>query len=125
MSRTVAERLVKITEKGSSIKTVDITGGAPEMHEQFEFLVDSFRSRGLSVIDRCNLTVLQLQPHTAEYLAKRGVKVVASLPCYTAENVEAQRGDGIFDSSIRGLQRLNELGNVTPCPFRASLPRPC
>jgi radical SAM/Cys-rich protein len=118
MERSVADRLIELTasDRDCSISTVDITGGAPEMHEQFRHLVTSFRAMGLQVIDRCNLTVMSLpgQEDLADFLADNRVKVVASLPCYTPTNVEQQRGDGVFDESIRALQALNERGYGKP-----------
>mmetsp|Transcript_20745 Transcript_20745/g.84313 ORF Transcript_20745/g.84313 Transcript_20745/m.84313 type:complete len:380 (-) Transcript_20745:7191-8330(-) len=114
MPKIVADRLVKLTQAENDISTVDITGGAPEMHQQFRPLVLKFREMGLNVIDRCNLTILEQIPDAANFLAENQVKVVASLPCYTSDNVEAQRGDGVFDSSIAGLQQLNSLGYGIP-----------
>ncbi len=92
--------------------TLDLTGGAPELHPQFRQLVSAVRERGIHVIDRCNLTILDEpgQEGLAEFLAQQGVEVVASMPCYLEENVDAQRGKGTFDASILGLQRLNRLG---------------
>lgn len=94
------------------IKTLDLTGGAPELHEGFRDLVRSARALGVHVIDRCNLTVLfePGQEGLAEFLAQQQVEVVASLPCYSAANVDKQRGDGVFDKSILALQKLNALG---------------
>lgn len=94
------------------IQNLDLTGGAPEMHPDFRRLVRAARARGVRVIDRCNLTILEEpdQEGLAEFLAEQGVEVVASLPCYLQENVDAQRGKGVFDTSIRALQRLNALG---------------
>jgi radical SAM/Cys-rich protein len=116
MTRQVADRIIALTALDSTVSTVDITGGAPEMHEQFRYLVDSFRSAGLRVIDRCNLSVLGLpgQEDLADYLMERRVRIVASLPCYTPSNVEAQRGDGVFDASIQALQDLNACGYGIP-----------
>ncbi|KAA8492470.1 hypothetical protein FVE85_7977 [Porphyridium purpureum] len=112
MSQQVAEQLVKLVANTPSIQTVDITGGAPEMHEQFTYLVESMRALDKVVIDRCNLTVLSLagMQNLASYLAHHKVKVVASLPCYSKENVDKQRGDAVFEASIAGLQQLNALG---------------
>jgi radical SAM/Cys-rich protein len=95
---------------------VDITGGAPEMHPDFRFLVEGARRLGRHVIDRCNLTILfeDGQADLADFLAAQQVEVIASLPCYTAENVEAQRGRGVFAKSIEALQRLNRLGYGQP-----------
>lgn len=98
------------------ISTLDITGGAPEMHPQFRELVTTARQLGRRVIDRCNLTIL-LAPgfeDLAEFLARHEVEVVASLPCYLEANVDQQRGDGVFEKSITALQRLNTLGYGLP-----------
>ncbi len=91
---------------------LDLTGGAPELNANFRDLVLAARSRGVRVIDRCNLTVLfePGQEDLAEFLAGNGVEVTASLPCYLEENVDAQRGRGVFERSIWGLRRLNTLG---------------
>ncbi len=94
------------------IQALDLTGGAPEMNPWFKTLVRAARQRGVHVMDRCNLTIL-LEPgyeDMAEFLASEEVEVVASLPCYTQDNVDAQRGKGVFDGSIQALQRLNALG---------------
>jgi radical SAM/Cys-rich protein len=98
------------------IETLDLTGGAPELHEGFRGLVSTARSMNVSVIDRCNLTILfePGQDQLAEFLAAHQVQVVASLPCYSAENVDRQRGDGVFEKSIAALQKLNALGYGRP-----------
>lgn len=98
--------------KARGIDTLDLTGGAPELHPGFRDLVASARALGVKVIDRCNLTILfePGQEGLAEFLAEHEVEVVASLPCYSADNVDRQRGTGVFDKSIAGLQRLNALG---------------
>ncbi len=116
MSREVAERVVELLDVSTAVATVDITGGAPELCPSFRWLVDAVRARGLEVIDRCNLTVL-LEPDmagTAEFLASRQVHVIASLPCYSQDNVDAQRGKGVFDRSIESLRLLNRLGYGAP-----------
>ncbi len=115
MAAQVAEAIVRYLD-ASEVSTLDITGGAPELNEQFRYLVTEARSRGVRVIDRCNLTILEEpgQEALAEFLAAHGVEVVASMPCYLAENVNAQRGAGVFDASIRGLRRLNALGYGMP-----------
>lgn len=94
------------------VATLDLTGGAPELHEGFRPLVAAARDLGIKVIDRCNLTILSEpgQEDLADFLAAHDVEIVASLPCYSASNVDRQRGDGVFDRSIAGLQRLNALG---------------
>lgn len=94
------------------IGTLDLTGGAPELHRRFRDLVGKATALGVRVIDRCNLTILfeQGQDGLAEFLAMHKVEVVASLPCYLAENVDRQRGEGVFDKSIAALLQLNALG---------------
>ena len=98
------------------VKTLDLTGGAPEMNPNFRRLVNSARAQGLRVIDRCNLTILSEPGYEtlADYLATQQVEIVASLPCYLEENVDAQRGDGTFAASIDGLRKLNALGYGLP-----------
>jgi radical SAM/Cys-rich protein len=100
-------------------KTVDITGGAPEISEFFNYFVETARSVGSHVIDRNNLTIIETKRYAylPEYLAKHQVEVVASLPCYSAENVNAQRGDGVFDKSISALKKLNAVGYGTELPL--------
>ncbi|HDZ58051.1 MAG TPA: radical SAM/Cys-rich domain protein [Pseudomonas xinjiangensis] len=119
-----------------SVGTLDLTGGAPEMHPRFREIVTHARSEGLDVIDRCNLTILSEPGYegTAEFLADQQVTVSASLPCYSRDNVDKQRGDGVFERSITGLQELNQLGygqpgsglvlNLVYNPQGASLPPP-
>jgi radical SAM/Cys-rich protein len=94
------------------VVTLDITGGAPELNPQFRRLVSAARALGLRVMDRCNLTILEEpdQKDLAEFLAREQVEVVASMPCYFEDNVDRQRGKGVFARSIRALQRLNRLG---------------
>jgi radical SAM/Cys-rich protein len=94
------------------VVTLDITGGAPELNPQFRRLVTAARGLGLRVMDRCNLTILEEpgQEDLAKFLAREQVEIVASMPCYLEENVDRQRGKGVFDSSIRALKRLNALG---------------
>ena len=98
------------------LRTLDLTGGAPELHGGFRALVRAARAQGVRVIDRCNLTILfePGQETLAEFLAAQQVEVVASLPCYSAANVDQQRGNGVFDLSIAALQRLNALGYGQP-----------
>ncbi len=94
------------------IPTLDVTGGAPELHPLFRELVSHARALGARTIDRCNLTILEEpgQEGLAEFLASAEVEVVASLPCYLEDNVDRQRGKGVFEASIRGLRQLNALG---------------
>ena len=95
-----------------SVNTLDLTGGAPEMNPLFRELVVAARKLDITVIDRCNLTIL-LEPgfeDTAEFLAENEVQIVASLPCYIEDNVDGQRGKGVYQKSMRALKRLNQLG---------------
>ncbi len=131
---TVAEVIAYM--KAAGIKTLDITGGAPELNSHFRALVLAARSLGAHVMDRCNLTVLEQpeQEDTAQFLAANRVEIIASLPCYLEENVDAQRGKGVFEASIRSLRTLNGLGygkpgsglslNLVYNPQGASLPPP-
>ncbi len=116
MTRETADRILDWLAR-TGISIVDITGGAPELNPHFRHLVE--RIKGLAparhIIDRCNLTILfePQQENLAEFLAAHAVEIVASLPCYSAENVDTQRGEGVFDKSIAGLQKLNALGYGT------------
>jgi radical SAM/Cys-rich protein len=100
-------------------EVVDITGGAPELSEWFRYFVETARGAGCHVIDRNNLTIIETGAFAwlPEYLARHEVEVVASLPCYSAENVNAQRGDGVFDKSIAALRKLNAVGYGTRLPL--------
>jgi len=112
MSRETADRVLAVLRGSPSVATVDLTGGAPELHPQFRHLVVGARELGLEVIDRCNLTVL-LEPgqkDTAAFLAEQRVRVIASLPCFTAAVVDAQRGRRVFERSIEALRELGRLG---------------
>ncbi len=112
MPRRVAERIVELLGQNPGVGILDLTGGAPELNPSFRWLVGQARRLGRRVVDRCNLTIL-FEPgmeDLAEFLAAHEVDVVASLPCYRAENVEKQRGRGAFDKSIEALRRLNGLG---------------
>ena len=102
--------------KQRRIQTLDLTGGAPELSPHFRTLVTGARALGTRVIDRCNLTILSEpgQQDLAQFLADVGVEVTASLPCYSPANVDRQRGDGVFERSIVGLQQLNRLGYGVP-----------
>ncbi|UFP96103.1 arsenosugar biosynthesis radical SAM (seleno)protein ArsS [Gloeobacter morelensis] len=98
------------------VQNLDLTGGAPELNAQFRFLVETGRAMGLHVMDRCNLTVLfePGQSDLAEFLAGHRVEVIASLPCYSADNVDQQRGNRVFEQSIAALRQLNQLGYGQP-----------
>lgn len=111
MSRENIDLVLEVLER-RQLKTLDLTGGAPEMNPHFCYLVREARALGVEVIDRCNLTIL-MEPgyqYLPEFLAEQGVNVSASLPCYDVDNVAEQRGKGVFETSIQALQRLNELG---------------
>jgi len=112
MDERTAERVLHLLRKSPEVTTLDITGGAPELNSNFRRLVEGAREAGKQVTVRCNLTVLQLpsQADTAEFYAKHRVTVVASLPCYTADNTDSQRGSGVFDLSMAALRKLNALG---------------
>jgi len=100
----------------SGVRTLDVTGGAPELNPEFRRLAAAARSRGVHVMDRCNLTIL-LEPgqeDLAEFLAGQRVEIVASLPCYLEDNVDRQRGEGVFRRSLEALRRLNALGYGRP-----------
>jgi radical SAM/Cys-rich protein len=116
MDARTARRVLELLAAEPRLATLDLTGGAPELCEQFRPLVEGARRLGREVIDRCNLTVLLLpeQADTAEFLAAHQVRIVASLPCYTRENVDAQRGRGVFAGSLSALRRLNQLGYGLP-----------
>jgi radical SAM/Cys-rich protein len=132
MAADVAELVIDFVAR-RGIGTLDITGGAPELNANFRRMVTGARAAGAKVMDRCNLTILEQpeQEDLAQFLAANQVEVVASMPCYSLENVEAQRGKGVFDISIRGLQALNALGygrdpalplNLVYNPLGPSLP---
>lgn len=113
ISRETIDRIIDWLA-GTDIHTVDLTGGAPEMIPDFCYLIENLRAlpQVETIIDRCNLTILNEPGYedTASFLARHRIQIVASMPCYSPENVESQRGDGVFDSSIQALQKLNALG---------------
>ncbi len=100
-------------------EVVDITGGAPELSEHFRYFVETTRAVGSHVIDRNNLTIIESGAFSwlPGYLAKYGVEIVASLPCYSATNVNAQRGEGVFEKSIAALRKFNAVGYGTVLPL--------
>ena len=100
----------------TEIPTLDITGGAPELHPDFDYLVESARKVGRHVMDRCNLTVIfePAKDYLPEFFKRQNVELVCSLPCYSEENVDKQRGKGTFDLSIRALQIFNQIGYGQP-----------
>ena len=111
MSTAIVDDVIAVIDR-LDIETLDLTGGAPELHPEFRRLAREARRRDIEVIDRCNLTVLfePGQETLAAFLAREEVTVVASLPCYLEENVEQQRGKGVYGDSIRALKLLNDLG---------------
>ncbi len=133
MSTEVADTVLAFLAR-RHITTLDITGGAPELNANFRRLVTGARDLGVRVMDRCNLTILEQigQEDLAEFLRDHQVEIVASMPCYLEDNVDRQRGKGVFAGSIRGLRRLNALGygrddtglvvNLVYNPQGASLP---
>jgi radical SAM/Cys-rich protein len=134
MSAEVADTVLAFLAR-RRVRRLDVTGGAPELNRHFRRLVTEARRLGVHVMDRCNLTVLEQpgQEDLAEFLAAHRVEVIASLPCYLQDNVDRQRGKGVFAASIRGLRRLNAAGygrdpalalNLVYNPQGPSLPPP-
>ncbi len=111
MTRETAEQCIAAL-RATAIPTVDITGGAPELNPNFRWLVEQCASLGRHVMDRCNLTILETGPHRdlPEFFAKHRVELICSLPHYQPSCTDLQRGDGVFEKSIRALRRLNDLG---------------
>jgi len=135
MSAETIDLVLDVIER-RHISTLDVTGGAPELNPHFRRLVVSARDMGVKVMDRHNLTIQGEPGHEdlAEFLADNQVEIVASMPCYLQDNVDKQRGKGVYDGSIRGLQALNALGygregsgltlNLVYNPLGPSLPPP-
>ncbi len=117
MTKETVEEVIS-TLKSLNIQTLDLTGGAPELNPHFRYLVREASHLGVHVIDRCNLTVLNEpgQDGLAEFLTEHEVEVVASLPCYLEDNVDGQRGNGVYEASIKGLKQLNQLGYASHNP---------
>jgi radical SAM/Cys-rich protein len=115
MSREIADEVLAFL-RAARLPTLDITGGAPELNPHFRHLVTGARSLGVHVMDRCNLTILEQpgQDDLARFLAANRVEVIASMPCYLQDNVDRQRGDGVFQSSISALRKLNAEGYGNP-----------
>jgi radical SAM/Cys-rich protein len=111
MQRTVIDRVLDLL-RSPGVHTLDLTGGAPELNEHFRYLVSEAAGMGRKVIDRCNLSILSEpgQEDLVEFLSDNKVSIVASLPCYLEENVDGQRGKGVYDKSITGLKMLNQAG---------------
>ena len=135
MTLDTIEEIVQLIDNVKP-KMVDLTGGAPELNVHFKYLVTQITKRRISIIDRCNLTILSEpgQEDLTQFLSKHKVIVTASLPCYSEENVNSQRGDGVFERSIDGLRQLNGAGygkgnsdlqlHLVYNPIGASLPPP-
>ncbi|NEZ05151.1 radical SAM/Cys-rich domain protein [Wenzhouxiangella sp. XN201] len=135
MDRATMETALNVADRFEAT-TLDLTGGSPEMNPDFRWLVERARARGLHVMDRLNPTIMNELGYewVGKFLAQHEVEVVASLPCYSKDNVDAQRGNGVFESSISALQQLNALGygksgsgrilNLVYNPLGASLPPP-
>jgi len=133
MDKITVEQVLAFLDQ-FQLHTLDLTGGAPEMNPHFRYLVSAARTRGINVIDRCNLVILLEQgfEDLGQFLADKQVEIVASLPCYLEDNVDKQRGKGTFNASITALQQLNALGygqthsglklNLVYNPQGASLP---
>jgi len=115
MAREVVDDVLAFL-RSARLPTLDITGGAPELNPHFRRLVTGARALGIHVMDRCNLTILELpgQEDLAEFLAANRVEVIGSMPCYLEDNVDRQRGGGVFQSSIRALRKLNAIGYSNP-----------
>lgn len=111
MDKATMETALQVAEK-LQIKTFDLTGGTPEMNPHFRWLVEQARERGIHVMDRLNPTIMEEPGYewVGEFLARHRVEAVASLPCYSEANVDEQRGDGVFEASIKALKTLNQLG---------------
>ena len=134
MTGETAARVLEVLASSPRVETLDITGGAPELNPNFAMLVERARALGRKVIVRCNLTVT-LEPGMewlVEFYRRSGVELICSLPCYTAENTDRQRGAGVFDKSIVALKQLNDAGfgrgelrlDLVYNPIGASLPPP-
>ena len=135
MSRETVDIILDFL-RTSSVKNLDVTGGAPELNPYFRYLVRQTKNMDKHVIDRCNLTILKEpgQEDLVDFLASHNVEIIASLPCYLEENVNKQRGEGVFDASIWGLQKLNARGygradsgrvlNLVYNPIGPTLPPP-
>ena len=115
MNRTTMELALE-TCRRFEVGTLDLTGGSPEMNPEFRWLVGQARARGIHVMDRLNPTIMEEPGYewVGEFLADHQVETIASLPCYSKDNVDAQRGNGVFEASISALQKLNELGYGDP-----------
>lgn len=112
MSKVNIDKIITLFDSNPKIHTLDLTGGAPEMHPHFKTLVQAARQHSIKVIDRCNLVILEEPGYEdlATFLVDNQVEITASLPCYLEDNVDAQRGKGVFAKSLSALKKLNDLG---------------
>ncbi|HEY3326403.1 MAG TPA: arsenosugar biosynthesis radical SAM (seleno)protein ArsS [Novimethylophilus sp.] len=112
MGKETVTHVLAFLHAQPQVRTLDLTGGAPEMNPHFRYLISEASELGVKVIDRCNLTILEEPGYEdlAEFLATQQVEITASLPCYLEDNVDRQRGNGVFEASVRALHRLNALG---------------
>jgi len=115
MARETVDQVLDLLRR-AGVAILDLTGGAPEMNPHFRYLVETARDLDLRVIDRCNLTILEEPGYEslADFLAAQKVEITASLPCYFEDNVDRQRGNGVFEASLRALKKLNGLGYARP-----------
>ena len=115
MDRATMEQALAVAER-FAVATLDLTGGSPEMNPDFRWLVEQARARGMHVMDRLNPTIMEEPGYewVGEFLAEQQVEAIASLPCYSRDNVDAQRGNGVFEASIKALQELNRRGYAEP-----------
>lgn len=116
MTRETFDAIISVLQDNPRITTVDITGGAPEMNPHFQYFVEACRELDRHIIDRCNLTVFFVKgkSHLPQFLAQHQVEIIASLPCYVEENVDRQRGRGVFERSVAALRQLNQFGYGKP-----------
>ena len=115
MSRETMQLALDVADR-HAVETMDLTGGSPEMNPDFRWLVGQAHGRGIHVMDRLNPTIIEEPGYdwVPSFLAEHRVEAVASLPCYSADTVDEQRGDGVFEASIRALQKMNALGYGQP-----------
>ena len=129
MTEATARRVVDWARAQQSIRTIDFTGGSPEMNPNFRWMVQEFYRQGLRVMDRCNPTIIEYTDRRTgasyewvpQFLAENHVEVIASMPCYLQDNVDRQRGRGSYNASVEGLRKLNEVGYGRESHLRLNL----
>ena len=117
MSRQTMQQCIDVLKNNPSITTVDLTGGAHELHPDFRWLVSEITELGLKIMNRCNLTIIQSNPKyydLPQFFARHKIEVISSLPHYSAARTDKQRGQGVFDDSITSLKQLNAIGYGQP-----------